>query len=65
MQDCKAKKFQDRMDHRGGGMSVGEKVGPRGVHGKSAGEVKMGNMTKELSAKKYSHSQSKDGNGGK
>jgi hypothetical protein len=35
-----------------------------GKAGMSAGEKAMGNMTKPLTAAKYPHSQSSDGNGG-
>lgn len=50
-QSCTAKKFGDRMSHKGGG--------------KSAGEKKLGNISKDLTANKSSYSQSKRGNGGK
>ncbi len=63
---CKAKKFQSRMSHRGSGKAMGEKRVGGGSYGHSAGEVKMGisKMTRDISASKYPHSQSKDGNGG-
>jgi hypothetical protein len=63
MKYCKAKKFSSRMSHTGMGKAMGEK-GTRGSVGKSAGELKMGNMTRPLKAAKYPHAQSSDGNGG-
>lgn len=63
--ECKAKKFGDRMSHRGSGKAMGERGVMRGTHGKSAGEAKMGNMTRPLTAPMSSVKQSKDGNGGK
>lgn len=65
--DCKAKKFQDRMSHRGSGKAMGEKGAKGGVHGHTAGEMKIGlaKMNRGLRVKSYPHSQSSDGNGGK
>ena len=64
--DCKAKYFQDRMSHRSSGKAEGEKGVAKGVHGHTAGEMKMGlsKMRKGLSAGRYPHKQSSDGNGG-
>lgn len=50
-QSCTAKKFGGRMSHKGSGKATGEK--------------KLGGITKDLTAKKSSYSQSKSGNGGK
>ena len=64
----KAKSFENRMKFRAkhAGMAVGEYTAPVGEVGASAGERKMGmsKLNKQISAKKSSVSQSKDGNGG-
>lgn len=61
MMGCNAKKFQDRMSHRGSGKSEGEKR-LSGLSSKSS--PAMTKMTAPMSAKEYPHKQSKDGNGG-
>lgn len=57
MSDCKAKKFQSRMSHTSDGKAVGERGVKKGVHGHSAGEMKMGlsKMRKGLTASASRH----------
>lgn len=61
----KAKTFAGRMSFNGRAGAVNESLRGHGCAGKSAGEKKMGNMTRQLKAPRSSYAQSRDGNGGK
>lgn len=57
MKYCKAKKFDTRMSKSSDGKAEGERGVRKGVHGHSAGEMKMGisKMTKPLTAAASRH----------